>query len=327
MRSTLRFRSTSLGIPALVLWPALILLFSLTACRHKNELAALSPEQSRRIEILIRSQYDIPADYQLVFSQRARGQFPGYYDLPVTFSHDGKQVKFTFLLSQDAKHLARLQEFDLTKDPSSAIPFNSQRARGEPQGKVTIVVFDDLECPFCARSHAALFPDTLQRYKKGVTVVYKDFPLVEIHPWAMHAAINAGCLAEQNTPAYWDYLDKVHAHYADFSGDKQRLPATLQKLDQLAAQEAGVDQKTLDLCIKKQDESAIRASMAEGQKLGVESTPTIFVNGERIVGARPINWVWASIDRALKVQGLEPPAQIDLVRTENLQNRAQDTLK
>jgi protein-disulfide isomerase len=305
----------------------LALLLSQTACRHKDELAALSPEQSRRIEILIRSQYDIPGDYQLVFGQRVRGQFAGYFDLPVTFSHDGKQVKFTFLLSQDEKHLARLQEFDLTKDPSSAIPFNGQRARGEPQGKVTIVVFDDLECPFCARSHAALFPDTLQHYKNGVTIVYKDFPLTEIHPWAMHAAINAGCLAEQNTPAYWDYVDKVHARYADFSADKQHLPATLQKLDQLARQEADVDQGTLNLCIGKQDESAIRASMAEGQKLGVESTPTIFVNGERIVGARPINWVWASVDRALKGQGLEPPALVDTQRTETLQNRAQDALK
>jgi protein-disulfide isomerase len=314
-------------MPALVLGPMLVLLFSLNACRQKKELSALSPEQSRRIEILIRSQYDIPADYQLVLDQRVRSQFPGYYDLPVTFSHDGKQVKFTFLLTQDEKHLARLQEFDLTKDPSSGILFNSQRARGEPQGKVTIVVFDDLECPFCARSHAALFPDTLQHYKNGVTIVYKDFPLVEIHPWAMHAAVNAGCLAEQNTPAYWDYVDKIHAHYTDFSGDKQRLLTTLKKLDHLAMQEAGVDQGTLDLCIRKQDESAIRASMAEGQKLGVESTPTIFVNGERIVGARPANWIWASVDRALKIQGLEPPAQTNIVRTEALQDKAQDTLK
>ena len=160
-----------------------------------------------------------------------------------------------------------------------------------------------------------------------MTIVYKDFPLTEIHPWAMHAAINAGCLAEQNTPAYWDYVDKVHTHYADFSGDKQRLHETLQKLDQLAKQEAGVDQSTLDLCIRKQDESAIRASMAEGKTLGVESTPTIFINGERIVGARPVNWVWASVDRALKIQGLEPPAQTDTLRTETLQNKAQDALK
>ncbi len=314
-------------MPTLVLGPVLVLLFSLNACRHNKELAALSPEQSRHIEILIRSQYDIPGDYQLVFGQRVRGQFPGYYDLPVTFSHDGKQVKFTFLLSQDEKHLARLQEFDLTKDPPSAMSFNSHRGKGDPNAKVTIVVFDDLECPYCARFHATLFPDTLDHYKKGVTVIYKDFPLVEIHPWAMHAAVNAGCLAEQSTPAYWDYVDNIHAHYADFSGDKQRLHETLQKLDQLAKLETGVDQGALDSCIRKQDESAVRASMAEGQTLGVESTPTIFVNGERIVGARPVNWVWASVDRALKIQGIEPPTQSDTVRTEILQNKARNTVQ
>lgn len=312
-------------MPTLVLVPVLILLFSLNACRHKKELAAVSPEQSRRIEILIRSQYDIPADYQLAFGQRGRGQFAGYSDLPVTFSHDGKQVKFTFLLSQDEKHLARLQEFDLTKEQSSAIPFNSNHGRGDPNAKVTIVVFDDLECPFCARFHEGLFPDTLERYKKSVTVIYKAFPLIEIHPWAMHAAVNANCLVEQSTPAYWDYVDKIHARYADFSGDKKRLPETLQKLDQLARQETGIDQGILDSCIRKQDESAIRASMAEGQTLGVESTPTIFINGERIVGARPANWVWASVDRALKIQGLESPAQTDAKRTETLQNKARNT--
>ena len=60
--------------------------------------------------------------------------------------------------------------------------------------------FDDLECPYCAKIHSALFPATLDRYKDLVRVVYKDYPLVEIHPWAMHAAVNSNCLAEQSVP-------------------------------------------------------------------------------------------------------------------------------
>jgi protein-disulfide isomerase len=304
-----------------------LLLASLSGCRNKNKPAAtLSQEQGRRIERVIRSQYDIPGDYELKFGLMAASQVTGYDDLPVTFSHNGKQVKFTFLLSRDAKHLARLQDFDLTKDPSSAIPFDSRKVVGDLQGKVTVVVFDDLECPYCARFHSELFPDTVEHYKRGVRLVYNDFPLTEVHPWAMHAAVNAGCLASQSTSAYWHYVDNVHRHYAEFRADKQHLQASLERLDQLAKQETGIDQKVLDVCVGKQDESAVRDSLTVGKSLGVESTPTVFINGERMVGARPTAWLWASVDRALKSQGVEPPVPTDAIRTDSLQTKARESL-
>jgi protein-disulfide isomerase len=152
-----------------------------------------------------------------------------------------------------------------------------------------------------------LFPKTLNRYKGLVRIAYEDYPLSQVHPWAMHAAVNADCVAEQNVGAYWDYVGKIHAHYSDFSGDAQRLSASFKNLDQMAEQETGVDQRILGPCITKQDDSAILASMAEAGKLGVQQTPTIFVNGERLVGAPPVEGLWAAIDRALKSEGLEPP--------------------
>ena len=120
--------------------------------------------------------------------------------------------------------------------------------------------------------------------------------------------MNAGCLAEQSTDAYLDYVGKLHTHYADFSGEARRLLASFKKLDQLAEQEAGVDQRTLSQCIVKQDDRRVRASITEGEKLGVQSLPTIFVNGEKLVGAQPVESIWAAIDRALKSQGIAPPA-------------------
>jgi hypothetical protein len=94
-----------------------MLLFALSACQYKKESAALPTEQSRRIEVLIRSQYDIPSDYLLRLGRKTRSHLPGYDDLPITFSHNGKHVDFNFLLSKDGKSLARLQESDLTSDP------------------------------------------------------------------------------------------------------------------------------------------------------------------------------------------------------------------
>jgi len=292
----------------------LVLLLGFSACQLKDQVATLSPERGRRIELLIRSQYDIPADYQLALGRKSRSRLPGYYDLPVTFAHAGKEVKFTFMLSQDEKRLARLQEYDLTQEPFNTAAFTVGKRLGDPNAKVTILIFDDLACPYCARLYAELFPDMLNRYKSNVKIVYKEYPLRQAHPWALHAAINADCLAQQNTDAYWSYVGNIHLEHAAFSNDKQHLSGSLQQLDNIAMQEAGVDPEGLRRCINRQDDSSIRASIAEGDKIGVESAPTVFVNGERIVGARPIDWFYAAVDRALKSEGIVLP-QTEVVQT------------
>ena len=66
----------------------------------------------------------------------------------------------------------------------------------------------------------------------------------------------------------------------------------------------------LDACIVKQDESAVRASMKQGDSLGVNGTPTLFINGERISGALPQPELWIAIDRALREAGVQPPPQV-----------------
>src|ERR1051326_8909216 len=82
--------------------------------------------------------------------------------------------------------------------------------RGTKNAKVVAVNYDDFECPYCSRMHQTLFPQLLKEYGDKIEFVYKDFPLSEIHPWAMHAAVNANCLASQNNDAYWDFADYMH---------------------------------------------------------------------------------------------------------------------
>jgi len=153
---------------------ALALLYTLNGCQPSERPARLSAEQARRVEVLIRSQYDIPPDYGLTLGRASRSALPGYYDLPVTFSHKGKHVDFNFLLSRDGKRLARLQESDLTSDPWRSIHTAPHQTRDEPDSKVTIVVFDDLACVFCARLYSQIFPGTLDRYKGLVRIAYKE---------------------------------------------------------------------------------------------------------------------------------------------------------
>jgi protein-disulfide isomerase len=175
-----------------------------------------------------------------------------------------------------------------------------------------VVNFDDFECPFCSRMHQNLFPEILKEYGDRVTFVYKDYPLAEIHPWAIHAAVDANCLASQNSDAYWDFADYIHANQHEVSNEKTpgtRLEA-LDKLTMLQGQKHNLDVVKLQSCIKAQDESAVKASMKEAERVGVEATPTLFINGEKIDGAVPVSELRASLDRALKDANLPVPSHV-----------------
>ncbi len=104
-----------------------------------------------------------------------------------------------------------------------------------------IVGFDDLECPFCAKMHAELFPALLERYKDQVRIVYRDFPLSQ-HPWATRAAIDANCVGAQSTPGYWNLVDHIHAHASELGGEEKSLAKANTALDTLAHDE-GAKQK------------------------------------------------------------------------------------
>ena len=265
---------------------------------------------NRRIEVSVRTEFSLPQTYNVSIGARKQSAFSGYDDLPVTISTDGHSQVIEYLISIDNKKLARLNTFDLTKDPGSDIDVANRPIRGNPAAKVTIINFDDLECPYCARMHEALFPSTLDRYKDKVRFIYKDFPLEEIHPWALHASVDANCLAAQNSEIYWGYVDYLHSHGDEVSGPDRDLKKSFAALDRIARQEATIaklDTTTLDACMAKQDETEINNSLKEASVLGLDGAPALFVNGERINGAVPEEQVWIAIDRALRAAGEEPP--------------------
>ena len=221
-----------------------------------------------------------------------------------------KKTNVEFLLSTDGKTLARLEPFDLAKDPVFNIDVAGRPIRGNPQAKVTVVNFDDLECPYCSRMHETLFPSTINRYKDKVRFIYKDNPLTEMHPWATHAAVDANCLADQNGNVYWTYVDYLHGHGQEITGPDRDLPKSFAALDRVAKQEgtvAKLDESKLAACIAKQDDSAVKTSLKEAETMRIESAPAVFVDGERIDGWVPQEVLWSVIDRALRAAGVDPP--------------------
>jgi protein-disulfide isomerase len=261
---------------------------------------------------MVRSKYSIPPDYNVLLGQRKPSQIPGYDSLPVMLSRNGKTTNIDFLISTDNAKLARLETFDLAKDPSLNINVANRPIRGNPDAKVTIINFDDLECGYCARMHQTFFPATVDHYKGLLKFVYKDFPLEEIHPWAVHAAVDANCLAAQSGDVYWAYVDYLHSHGEEVNGNgnDRDVKKSFEALDRIARQEGTLgklDSAKLDACIAKQDESQVRTSAHEAETLGIEGTPAMFINGERIPGALPEDKLWLVIDRALRAAGVQPP--------------------
>jgi len=267
---------------------------------------------NRHIEVLVRSQFNIPPEYNVSLGARKPSQVPGYESLPITLSRGAKSTVVEFLISTDGKTLARLETFSLAKDPAFNIDVNGRPIRGNPAAKVTVINFDDLECPYCARMHQSLFPATMDHYKDKVRFIYKDDPLTELHPWAMHAAVDANCLATQSGDVYWTYVDYLHSHGQEITGADRDLKKSFASLDRIARQEGTLgklDEAKLDACIAKQDETQVKASAKEADELGIDGTPALFVDGEKISGAVPEEQVWMAIDRALRATGEQPPAE------------------
>ncbi len=270
----------------------------------------VDPALERRIELQVRSQFDLEPDIAVGIGARKSSQMPGYDTLPVTLSRGGKSQEIDLLISTDNKTLVHMTKLDLSKDPGDTIEIAGRPIRGNPDAKVTVINFDDLECPYCARMHQEIFPATFDRYKNLVKFVYKDNPISEIHPWAMHASVDANCLAAQSSSVYWSFVDYVHGHSQEVTGENHDKAQSFATLDRIARQEATLgklDEGALNVCLSKQDETHVQASTKEAEALGLEGTPVLYINGERVQGAVPEDQLWAAIDRALKAVGEQPP--------------------
>lgn len=169
-----------------------------------------------------------------------------------------------------------------TPTPAALLPVDMERVLGDPDAPVTIVEFSDYQCPFCLR----YFNETLPQIKANlidtgrVRYEFKDFPLVSIHPQAPKAHAAARCAGDQ--AAYWEMHDVLFADQPEWSTLADPVPL----LKELAAG-LGLDTTAFNTCLDSDKwASAIEAEINEGLGLGLSGTPTFFINGYPIVGAR-----------------------------------------
>lgn len=248
--------------------------------------AATAPQTpiQKSVEAYLRHLYAFGPDVQLTVSAPKESEIPGLLETNVVLKMGENTENAKIYVSKDGKYLVRGEVSDLSKDPvaenRALLQIKDAPSLGDPKATVTLVEFSDFECPVCRGLHDVL-RGLLPNYPQ-VRVVFKDFPLEALHPWARTAALAGRCAYQQKPEAFWKMYDSIYDNQDIISAENAWA-----KMGEYADQ-AGLNADAFRSCMASPEAgAAIDASRANGQKLDVGSTPTVFVNGRRIVGADP----------------------------------------
>jgi protein-disulfide isomerase len=159
--------------------------------------------------------------------------------------------------------------------------------RGSEKARVTIVKFEDFQCPFCKQAQPTI-NELLSRYNGQVRLVHKDLPLESLHPQARQAAEAARCAHEEGK--FWEYHDKLYANSPKASADDLKS----------YAKEVGLNVDSFDRCFASgKYKAVVQQDLNEGAQLGLTGTPTFFINGREISGNQPLEAFETIIDEEL----------------------------
>jgi protein-disulfide isomerase len=216
--------------------------------------------------------------------------------LEVALGQQNQQV--AFYVTRDGKYMFRGEAVDLSVDPlkqvMNKIALANQPARGPADAKVTIVEYSDFQCPFCARVYTTLEDQVLKEYGDKVRLVFKNFPLTSIHPWAEDGALVSECAFAQGNDQFWAMYKGLFTKQGEITKDNLKEKAAE------IAKEGGIDPAKLQECIDgRKTADAVKSDTDEAMALGVNSTPTFFVNGRRLSGAQTYDNFKQLIDQEL----------------------------
>jgi protein-disulfide isomerase len=275
-------------------WSAIAILFaslSVSDARSQNAQppstaasAATPAEIHKTIEAYLRHLYAFGPEAKLTFGPLKETAVPGLLETTVELKVEENQQTATLYVSKDGKYLFRGELSDLTKDPlaetRAKLQIKDSPVLGDAKAPVKLVEFSDFECPVCRNLHDVL-RGMLPKYPQ-VQLVFKDFPIEQLHPWARTAALAGRCAYQQDPKAFWKLYDLIYDGQDLISAENAWA-----KMNDFAGQ-TGLDLTAFKSCLAGPEAAAaVDASRANGQQIEVSSTPTVFVNGRRIVGADP----------------------------------------
>ena len=218
---------------------------------------------------------------------------PGFSEVPVHLIFNNVQKDELYYVSADGQTIVKGDVYDLGKQPFQAnldkLTLKDQPSFGPADAPVTIVEFGDFQCPDCRMEAPVLRKEVTQAFGGKVRVVFKNYPLESVHPWARAAAIAGRCVYHQDQAAFWKFYDWIYDNQDQVTVD------TLNARVLAWAGQNGVDTVQLGRCIdSRATEPEVDSSIAEGRALGIQGTPTLFINGRKIGGL-----VWPDLQMVL----------------------------
>jgi protein-disulfide isomerase len=220
-------------------------------------------------------------------------------------SNINEQVKeriFSYMKEQKREEAISAHVAKLTKGSPVEVYFKKPRTNlqvdvgqapwmGGENAKVTIVEYSDFQCPFCSKG-AKVVGDIKKKYGNKVKIAFKHFPL-PMHPDAGPASEASMCVNEQSKDKFWKFHDIVFANQSKLSAADLATHAKA----------AGADEKKFKECFEsKKYADFVKKDLADGEKLGIRSTPTFLVNGQLLSGALPIEQFSEVIDEELSAK-------------------------
>ncbi|MBI3549740.1 MAG: DsbA family protein [Elusimicrobia bacterium] len=255
----------------------------------KVEIRFKSRVQTQPIQISNDGRYYVMSEALTL----GESKVPGLISTPESDT-DGPQIHIT----KDAKMLIIGEVRDLSVDPDAAnlskINIKNSPKLGKAGAPLMFVEFSDLQCPFCASAHQALDKELVKAYGDKIVWVYKHFPLTNIHPWAYSAAVATSCAYKQKPDSVW----KVTAGF--YEKQEETNPGNIKERAMTLAKASGLDAKKFETCFDKQEsKDQVEADIAEAKALGVNSTPTFYINGRQASGFRDFSTLKETLDDML----------------------------
>jgi protein-disulfide isomerase len=240
-----------------------------------------------RLKSFLRIKYKLPPGAEIGVADGGVA-FGSCFRKLVFATLSGPPFRAELFASPDFRFLTK-ELLDARPDPKEAAERQREAAqslvrgnvpvRGTGKAPVTLAVFSDFQCPFCART-AKVLNGLGDSEGDRLRVVYHYFPL-SIHPWARPAAEAAACAQRQSNTAFWSLHDFLFAHQNELSVDNLG-----QHVAQWGRTAPDLDPGQFERCVRESLTSGqIEQDVALGTELGVRGTPALFVNGEPVDGS------------------------------------------
>jgi protein-disulfide isomerase len=225
----------------------------------------------------------------------------GFSEVIVHASAGTASADFSYYVSKDGQKILQGSVYDISENPFKTdldkLKTDLQPSFGTPGAPVVLVEFSDFECPMCKEEAKMLRDNLLSTYPKQVRFYFMEYPLDQIHPWARAAAIAGRCIFRQNANAFWEFHDWIFSHQDEVK------PENLKDKVLEFAKGKEIDALQLTRCMdNKESEAEVNKAQAEGREVGVNATPTLFINGRRLVGRTDWPTVRGVIDFEIEYQ-------------------------